>query len=374
MKIGIMSMQRICNYGSFLQAYALKQLIESLGHEVLFVDYRPGKPVGYKQKKKNYLKSLLRETCIDIVSPFVQFIFFSTAEQRHSLNFRERYKREFLPLIGVHDKKEYNTKVDVLIIGSDEVFNCLQNNPLVGFSEELFGKCHNANSLISYAASFGNTTYEGIRNFGKVETLGNLLMNFNALSVRDENSFGIIKALTNIDSNIHLDPVLVYDFKNEIVRPKVNEEYIVVYAYRNRLTIEEKKYIKDFAIKENKKLYAIGGYQDFCDCNITGTPFEILGYMMCASFVITDTFHGTIFAVISGKKFVTFVRKGNGEKYGNYEKLMDLLRRLGLEDRGIFSPSDIEKKIFNDINYSSVNHIIEEHRNNAIVYLKSNLL
>lgn len=45
MKVGIMSMQRIANYGSFLQAYALKQLIQELGYEVEFVDYHVGMPL-----------------------------------------------------------------------------------------------------------------------------------------------------------------------------------------------------------------------------------------------------------------------------------------------------------------------------------------
>ena len=44
-KVGIMSMQRIANYGSFLQAYALKQLIEEVGCNVEFVDYHVGAPV-----------------------------------------------------------------------------------------------------------------------------------------------------------------------------------------------------------------------------------------------------------------------------------------------------------------------------------------
>ena len=44
-KVGIMSMQRIANYGSFLQAFALKQLIENLGHSVEFVDYHVCPPL-----------------------------------------------------------------------------------------------------------------------------------------------------------------------------------------------------------------------------------------------------------------------------------------------------------------------------------------
>lgn len=51
MKIGIMSMQRIKNYGSFLQAFGLKMTLENLGHEVIFVDYKIEKPiVSYKEK------------------------------------------------------------------------------------------------------------------------------------------------------------------------------------------------------------------------------------------------------------------------------------------------------------------------------------
>ena len=52
MKVGIISMQRVCNNGSFLQAYGLKKLIESLGHEVVFIDYHVGKPVMRTSKER----------------------------------------------------------------------------------------------------------------------------------------------------------------------------------------------------------------------------------------------------------------------------------------------------------------------------------
>ena len=52
MKVGIISMQRVCNNGSFLQAYGLKKLIESLGHEVVFVDYHVGTPIMQSNSEK----------------------------------------------------------------------------------------------------------------------------------------------------------------------------------------------------------------------------------------------------------------------------------------------------------------------------------
>ena len=54
MKVGILSMQRVINYGSFLQAYALKNLIESLGHEAYFVDVKKGRQLGSVVKSNSH--------------------------------------------------------------------------------------------------------------------------------------------------------------------------------------------------------------------------------------------------------------------------------------------------------------------------------
>ena len=79
---------------------------------------------------------------------------------------RNKQKKEFFNkfkyackhYLNITDEYHYQVPTDVLIIGSDEVFNCLQTNADVGYSLELFGKNHKSKKLISYAASFGNTT------------------------------------------------------------------------------------------------------------------------------------------------------------------------------------------------------------------------
>jgi len=373
MRIGIMSMQRVANYGSFLQAYGLKKLIESQGHSVIFVDYKVGKPVNYVKDMKGYFKSIVREKIMDLASEWIDFLFFASEEQKYSMRFKKIYKKNFLPLLGISNKKTYHENVDTLVIGSDEVFNCLQSNPIVGFSPELFGYNNRANKLISYAASFGNTTLEGLNESNKASIISKLLKGFDSISVRDQNSFEIIKKLSGKIPSINLDPVLMYDFSNDIVVPQTPKKYIVVYAYRNRLSDSEKTAIQSFAKKERLKIIGIGGYQGFCDECFQGSPFEVLGYIKNAEFVITDTFHGTIFSVINERKFVTFIRKGHGNKYGNYEKLMDLLCRLGLEERAIFTPDSIEKNIYSDIDYETVNAIIYKQREEAKEFLKRSL-
>lgn len=163
-KVGIMSMQRIANYGSFLQAYALKQLIEELGCKVEFVDYHVGEPVvkdgadsgnKYVRKLKKGLETFQYQAPLSHKLAFIQY--------------KRTFADKYMPLLGITDEMNYNPTLDCLVIGSDEVFNCIQKNSNVGFSTELFGKDNHADRLITYAASFGNTTLEKLRKYKKSE-------------------------------------------------------------------------------------------------------------------------------------------------------------------------------------------------------------
>ena len=296
MKVGIMSMQRIVNYGSFLQAYGLMKLIQQLGHDVEFVDYHPGESI---------LKKTHSISVFGYPKKIVRFLRHRTTRKKRNFyrkanSFNYIYN-EFLPLLGVTDEKNYDYSCDVLVIGSDEVFNCLQDAP-VGFSPELFGYNCNAKRCISYAASFGTTTLEKLKEYGKNEEIGEYLSNLDSISVRDQNSESIIRSLCNKSVDMNLDPVLMYGFESEV--PEISEkDYIIVYAYRGRISKEEGKYIKRFAKEKNKRLIALGGVQDFCDEYFIGNPFEILGYIKSADYIVTDTFHGAVFSLKYGKRF-----------------------------------------------------------------------
>lgn len=77
-----------------------------------------------------------------------------------------------MPLLGITDEMNYNPTLDCLVIGSDEVFNCIQKNSNVGYSPELFGKDNRAKKLLTYAASFGNTTLEKLKKYKKADEVG----------------------------------------------------------------------------------------------------------------------------------------------------------------------------------------------------------
>lgn len=373
MRVGIMSMQRICNYGSFLQAYCLKKMIESLGHQVEFVDYKPGKPVlGGDYTQAMYLKSLVREGVMAAAVELEPLCFFAPERVRRPLRFKRDYQKKYLPLLGVGGKNR-GRGVDTLVIGSDEVFNCFQKNPQVGFSRDLFGKGHPGKRLISYAASFGNTTLEELRRAELDGELATLLGGFDALSVRDANSESIVAGLTGEKPFVHMDPVLMYDFSADVPDTEKPGKYLAVYAYRGRISEAESRAITAFARERGLQTVSVGGVQPFCDLYAQGSPLEIIDWVRKAEYVVTDTFHGTVFSVINHKKFVTFVRSGHGKSYGNREKLTDLIGRLGLDSRAVPDSTDFAAVLEQPIDYGPVDGIIAAQRQQAMDYLRRSL-
>ena len=352
-KIGIMSMQRIVNYGSFLQAYGLKNIVNEIGYkEVQFVDYVYEKALSVKsddEMKHSRKKSLKKRICGKLFT-------MACANQL----------KKDLKAIGI-DNYNYHPDIDTLIIGSDEVFNCIQQYP-VGYSRELFGKNYEEKNVISYAASFGYTTEADLNKFEIKNEVAEMLLNFSAISVRDDNSYSLIEKLTGRQATLHLDPVLIYDFEQEMKRKPLNSgEYIIIYAYTNRLNLEEEKYIKNFAKRHNKKIYSIGNYSRIADKNIICSPLDVFSYFKGADYIITDTFHGTIFSIKTNSKFCTIIRESNRNT------LVALLENLNRADRIVSSLDDIETLFRKEIDYGNTNKIIKDEKARTYTYLMNNI-
>jgi len=351
MKIGIMSMQRIRNYGSFMQSYCLKNILEQMNNQVSFVDYQEGNPVSDEINlddiQKLPLKKLIKKKIV-------------------GAKFAILYNYIWLPkYLNIKRKKCFNKEIDKLIIGSDEVFNCTQSGKTVGYSKDLFG--YGRKNVSTYAASFGYTTIERLKKYKINNEVANMLKELSSISVRDKNSYNIVNELTGIKPEINLDPVLVSNL-SKIKLPKIRtKNYIIIYSYCGRITEEESKYIRAFADKHNKKIISLGYYNSYADKNIVVNPFKMLTYFKNADYVITDTFHGSIFSIIYEKKFVTLIRKTNREKLG------DLLERLNLRERELDDLANLEAKISKNIDYKKVNEILKYERKHTLDYLKSNL-
>ena len=124
--------------------------------------------------------------------------------------------------------------------------------------------------------------------------------------------------------------------------------------------------LRSYANEHGLKIVNVGGVQGCCDEFLDLGPFEVLAAFRGAECVLTDTFHGTILSVISERPFATIVRT---EGYGNAEKLTDLLKRLGLEDRVASSSADFSRLLGKGPDWNPVRNLVSAGRVTARKYL-----
>lgn len=363
-------MHRIHNYGSTLQAYGLRQLVESVAPEsaVSFVDFRSGPPLvpstGEPSSRLSRNLAKVREYNQTKAPVWDRLRFF---------NHKRSYGRRYFPLVGISQQPLYDPRVDVQIIGSDEVFNCVQRNSNVGYTRDLFGHGSPADKIASYAASFGNTTMAKIAAADIRDEVSDDLHRFQHLSVRDEHSQELVRALTGISPQMHVDPVLAYPFmslEEQIPHERLHPcPYLIVYGYSGRLTAEENAQLRAYADSRGAEILAFGGLQECADRFIDCDPFELLAYFRDALGVVTDTFHGSIFSIINDKPFGTIVRRSVGTAYGNEEKLGGLLRLFDLEGRRVESAAALPELLDTPLDFSRIEDVLERERSRTRAYL-----
>lgn len=350
-------MQEVKNYGSFLQAFSLRKNIEAIGNQVDYINIIPGRQLEeYKQPRFAKYEKLIKRLCgLDFIKRF-----------KTIYTFQERFSKEFLPYLGVR-KLHDNSHHDIVVIGSDEVFNFAQQT-WFGFSPQLFGHGLNADKVITYAASFGATTVDKMEYLGLKDEVAGYLKDLDKISVRDKNSYDVVKTLTGISPSLNVDPVLIYDYSKYVPEEKHKSDYIIIYSYPGRIKDKnEINAIKDFAKKKGLRLLSIGHYFPWCDDVVVPNPFEVLSYFRDAAYIVTDTFHGSVFSIKYNKQFATIVRGMNNNK------LSFLLQQFGLQGRIVKDMSKLPEIEDTSIDYDAVNKKIEEYKDKSIKYLTDNL-
>lgn len=369
MRIGILTMNRIINYGSFLQAYALREMLRQLGYEAEFLDIGPDKKTYYNMYGENpeYAKNMLKARLHGLLGHW-QVSQRMRSEQRNWKYYHTLYHsfpQWWEKYLDMGREDNLNCSYDTIVVGSDEVFNCTQES-FWGTNMKWFGEGLEADRIFSYAASFGFTTWERLGDFGLQRTVKEKLKNFRALSVRDENSRHIAQ-LCGVKAVNHLDPVLVYDYESMVKKDKRLEKNLIVYTYPDRLkepgVIDQ---IKAIAKNEGLKLVSIGSYYDWCE-NPVLTPFQVLQYFYNAKYVVTDTFHGTVFSLKLATPFATLVRESNQQKLG------DLLERMGQQDVAVTEGDDLATVLHRQVPAEELKQRLLEERKKTMAYLKENL-
>lgn len=365
-KIVVITLQRVPNYGSVLQAYATSKIIESLGYDVEFINYMPkrmtivGMLINLKNKNKVLKKSILIRTIVRMIMLPSYLIRFKTFNKFT----KARLKMTSEIYHSFDELKKNIPKADIYLTGSDQVWNSDWNGEI---DKSLFLDFVPDNTeCISFASSFGKSKLDDNE---KKETK-KLLKKYKKLSVRELSGKEILKKL-GFNAEVVLDPTLLLNFQdwNKLASKKYNKKnYIFVYNLNRNKNIDF--YARILSKKMKLPIYNISyTLHEFYKTgkNKCSIPVEdFLSLVKNATYVITDSFHATAFSINFNVDFMIILP----QKFSS--RLESILDILDLKDRIVTDKTNLslaDKKI----DYKKVNQKLEKERERSLNWLKKAL-
>lgn len=372
MNIGIITLHRVRNYGSVLQAYALCQILKANGMEPRIIDYVPERfrlrtDLFYVRKDRytgkngraNHIKKLILIS-LSILPRFYYYTRFS------------RFVDKYIP---VTEKKYYtnsqlkqsNLDFDIYMNGSDQVWNMSwEHNVDKAFFLDFVPQ---NKRKVAYAASFGKSKLDT----DEAKVIKPMLEQYDFISVREDSGLDILESL-GIKGGVHvLDPTLLYDkfsWMSLAGKRRIQKKYLLVY----QLNYKTKALHLARSIADQLGLVVVDlsrkiKKDNLADINVPfATPEVFLNSFAYADFIVTDSFHGTAFSINMNKQFVS-IRNDFPERVGS------LIRLMGIESRFISIGEKIERnELLKPIEYSSVNAILKKERIKAIKIILENII
>lgn len=376
MKIAVVTLPLHTNYGGLLQAYALKTCLEEMGHEVTVLDLEdkmPGPPA--MKAPFVYARRMLNRM---VKGPGSQEVF------------RERRFKAELPVVGVHTaafidkyisprvlKSFKNVSVeeyDAFVVGSDQVWRP-RYFPGVEDAFLAFAKGWNV-KRVAYAASFGTGELE--YETPLLERCTGLLKEFDAVSVREESGVRMCAEWFDCDSAVHvLDPVMLLDadkFRDLAMNASDHpaKGKIVTYILDKD---SHKKSVADFISKVGQMQVhdiSVSPYdRNIALDNRVVPPLEQwLAGFADAEFVLTDSFHGCVLAILMHKRFVVVGNSSRG-----LTRMQSLVDMFGLDLRLVhgIDPEDDGEFFLSEPDWDHVDEVLSKKRRECEEFLKNAL-
>ena len=356
MKIGILTFHRANNYGAFLQAFALKTYLSSLGHEVEIVDYWPE---GHADAYRLLSHSWKERPFIGKIKLLISLILRYNRAKKRSNGMLALVKKYFgLTDIPCYQTPESLTNIsyDCVLYGSDQIWWKSTIPNYSGFDSVYWGEYTSKKiRKITYAPSMGIIDL----NREDKDKIRKWLCNFEALSVRETELQQSLQGLTDKRISVVLDPVFLLssvEWESYCV-PIKRSKYILYY---NLLRSEEADNLAEIVAEQMQ-----------CDIvEITGSvhplkfgkryvqtanAIEFISLIKNAAFVITSSFHGTAFSLIFRKQFYSI---GMGKRAGRVESLLE---QLGISNRLIRNVNRLPKdRIEYEMLQLRLQHLIKE--------------
>ena len=368
MKIKVITRHAPSNYGSLLQSIATIKVMEGLGHDCEIIDYQRPDERGVSgvltqlRQKDGYGNPIKRLAYIALRYPIEKY-----AQMKFD-SMRKKYLKMTVRCSNHEDLKRL--KADAFITGSDQVWGPMMNGR---YDSAYFLQFVSPGSKkLAYAASFGKTKFDE----QTISDYKSMLAGYDKIAVREKSAVELIDGwrLKNCVGQV-LDPTLLLnkeEWKRLLVKESDNDKYknrkyILVYQIHNDPKLSD--YAKRIARHTGMELLRVNPYLHqkyrggkFICCPDLG---EFLALIDNASCIITDSFHGTCFAINFGKQFIEILpNNATGTRNQSILELTGLSNRI-LRDFNDYS------LINQMIDYNEVHHILEVEREKSVDVMKS---
>lgn len=355
MKVAVITMHSVYNYGSQLQVLATQEKLKQYFKEVEFIDYR---------REDTYGKGLIKTFAKGSIVRYIAFIPTYIKWQKLFKRFQKKYlKISNEKYLKLDDFNNFHDKYDIYITGSDQVWNTGWNNGILPPYYLSFVK---NKPKYSYSASFGLNRLDK----HEIPKIKEYLSEYKRISVREETGLNILKKQLKIDNAERiLDPTLVmpkqfwekYSKKN-----KIKGKYILVYNLNNNKEFDN--YAKKLEEKSGIRVYRFCTRYD--QLIKYGRPIiipevtDFITLIKDAEYVLTDSFHATAFAINMHTHPICIYPKKYSNRLSDFLKLVKCESKCKVESYNDFSI--LEEKI----DYKKTDEILEKERVKVDIYLQ----
>jgi len=359
MKVAVITLHAIKNYGSVLQTYATQKKFEELGCEVEIINF-----LREDSLDKNVYRRWTRNDKFPI-NVIKSLVLLPTANRWKKVFWGFLNKRVNLtPQMYLSEKefKEHLPEADVYCTGSDQVWNSTWNR---GFIPEFYLSFAPDDKMkISLSASIGKEDFE---EWEKKDAY-RLLKRYDAISVRESNAVSILNNIGIEDVEHLVDPTLLMtrEFWTSFASKKVvKEPYVLIYQLNRNPQFDE--YAVEFAKRKKCKLVRLCTRYD--QIRLPGKAIvlpevdEFVSLLANADYVITDSFHATAFSLNLNTEVVCIYPKDFSSR------IASILRKTNLEHRHLlnYSQLDIADE---SVNFETVNNYFNAEREKADKWLR----
>ena len=366
MRIGIITVPFNNNYGGYLQAFALMTILKRMGHEPTMIMRRHNpNAVSFLFRLKFFIKGLIKTIVKRKKYPCIYTC--ETFYKERGKNMHTFVDKYIVPqtkyIYSTEDlRKTCDGKFDAYIVGSDQVWRSIYVPGIVGNMFLDFTKGWDV-KRIAYAASFGTDTLE--YSVDERNICGKLIQKFDAISVREASGEKVIEDYGWMARNIEtvLDPTMLLNSEdyNRILPSNESPAKGKIFCYILDKSENTSALVSAVSSELNKDIYEIADIQK--GNSVLPSVEEWLSAIRDADFVITDSFHGTVFSIILNKNFYVCPNIDRG-----CVRFEALLSRYGLLDR-IIQSNKWKKRGCDVINWDMVRNIQKEEQEKSLNFL-----